>query len=118
VEPRKKIKAAIKGPKDKTDDANRRKRIVERDNQENTVHLNQNIVDENLDKEMEVVNHLLSEGKLQPHNVADPRDITMFDKQQSGANQRASRDMFSEIHGHPSNLLSKFELNEDKIPDI
>jgi len=110
VEPRKKHKPALKGPKE---DPKPRKIAAE----DHIGQLQQNAVDENLDREMEVVNNLLSEGKLHPHNVADPRDITMLDKQQSGANQRVSRDMFSESN-HPSNLLSKFELNEDKIPDI
>lgn len=48
-------------------------------NAEHPVVTNQNMVDENLDREMEVVNNLLSEGKLNPHNVADPRQITLMD---------------------------------------
>jgi hypothetical protein len=83
---------------------------------EHISQLEQKAVDDNLDAEMEVVDNLLSESKLLPHNVADPRHITMLEKLPSPNKFRESRDIFSDTH--PSNFLQKFELNEEKIPDI
>lgn len=114
---RKKGKVAIKGPKEDGKQAQKKKNPEKEPDQSDHVgQLQQKAVDENLDKEMDVLNQFLSEDKQRPHNVADPRDITMLDRQ-SGAQQRPDRDMFSD-HKHSSNFLQNFDPNDAKIPDI